>query len=370
MTSFIRSELKNGRTTLLLQGEWNIAHLTELRSSSHGIQIAGGQDILIDCRQLGAMDTCGASQLLALKRRLSGSHSVQVSNLPQNFKQLVSLVEERLGTQKLPEARSLSLIQSLGLSSSKIFVLVTSLIAFIGETAFGVLSLIKRPSLFRWREFAMQLKVACVDAVPISALVTFLIGIVVAYLSSIQIEKFGANIFIVDAVSLALARELSPIIVAVVVAGRSGSAFTAQLGTMKLNEEIDAITTIGLSPQQVLVLPRLFALMIAMPLLVFVGDVAGTLGSMLIAKTSLGITPTTYLDRLQAVLPVRSFMVGLVKAPVFAAFIAVIGCKMGMSVENNARSVGLHTTSTVVQSIVAVILLNAAFAVIFVELGI
>ena len=157
---------------------------------------------------------------------------------------------------------------------------------------------------------------------------------------------------------------------AIIVAGRSGSAFTAHIGTMKLNEEIDAMQTIGLSPIRVLVLPRILALMVAMPLLTFIGDVVGIFGGMLISDLRLGISMTTFLNRLQVVVPVRSFMVGLIKAPVFAIFIAVIGCRLGLTVENNARSVGLSTTATVVRSIVAVILLNAAFAVLFVELGI
>jgi phospholipid/cholesterol/gamma-HCH transport system permease protein len=139
---------------------------------------------------------------------------------------------------------------------------------------------------------------------------------------------------------------------------------------MKINEEIDAMKTLGLSPMQVLVIPRMLALMLSLPLLVFIGDVAGILGSMVIADLRLGITGVTFLDRLHAVLPVRSFMVGMIKAPVFAAFIAIIGCQLGLAVENNARSVGINTTATVVRSIVAVILLNAAFAIIFVELKI
>jgi phospholipid/cholesterol/gamma-HCH transport system permease protein len=163
---------------------------------------------------------------------------------------------------------------------------------------------------------------------------------------------------------------LSPIIVAIIVAGRSGSAFTAQIGAMRINEEIDALRTLGLSAMQVLIMPRFLALVIAMPLLVFIGDVVGIAGALIVADVKLGITPVTFIERLNVVLTIKSFFVGLVKAPVFAAFIAVIGCRMGMSVEMNARSLGLSTTSTVVQSIVSVILLNAAFAVIFVELGI
>jgi phospholipid/cholesterol/gamma-HCH transport system permease protein len=171
-------------------------------------------------------------------------------------------------------------------------------------------------------------------------------------------------------VGLAICRELSPLLAAVIVAGRSGAAFTAQIGTMKVQEEIDAISTLGLSPLQVLVIPRLVAIVLALPLLVFVGDVAGIAGGALVAAWQLDIPPQAFLDRLHDVLPMRAVLVGLGKAPVFAAFIAIIACRMGMLVARDARSVGVNTTSTVVQSIVWVIVLDALFAVIFQHLGI
>jgi phospholipid/cholesterol/gamma-HCH transport system permease protein len=200
-------------------------------------------------------------------------------------------------------------------------------------------------------------------------LVTFLIGLVFAYLLGLQAEQFGANIFVVDGVALGMTRELSPLLVATIVAGRSGAAFTAQLGTMRLTEETDAIRTLGLSPEQVLVVPRVMALVLVLPLLVFVGNVASLSGAMLMAATTLDITPTTFIDRLHDALAPRHYLIGLAKAPVFAFFIAVIGCRMGFSVERDTRSVGINTTSTVVQCIVAVILLDAFFAVFFQEIG-
>jgi phospholipid/cholesterol/gamma-HCH transport system permease protein len=225
-----------------------------------------------------------------------------------------------------------------------------------------------RPAAFRPRELGSQLRQVCVSAIPVVVLVTFLIGTIVAYLLGQQAEKFGANIFVVDGVVLGMVREFAPIIVATIVAGRSGAAFTAQLGTMKLNQEIDAIRTLGLSAEQVLVVPRVLALMIALPLLVFAGDVAGIAGAMTVADLMLGITPTTFLERMQSALTERHYLIGLAKAPVFALVIAVIGCRMGLDVSRDTRSIGLHTTSTVVQCIVAVILLDALFAVLLQEL--
>ena len=209
----------------------------------------------------------------------------------------------------------------------------------------------------------MQIEQAGLNAIPVVSLVTLLIGVVVAYLLGLQAEKYGANIFVVDGVGIGATREFAPIIVAVIVAGRSGAAFTAQLGSMKLTEEIDALRTLGLDPWQVLVVPRVLALMLMLPLLVFVGDIASLLGAMAITSTMLDITPAGFLARLREALELRHVLVGLVKAPVFALVIAVIGTRMGMTVARDTRAVGAATTSTVVQSIVAVILIDAGFAV-------
>jgi phospholipid/cholesterol/gamma-HCH transport system permease protein len=221
----------------------------------------------------------------------------------------------------------------------------------------------------RRRELFVQLETVGVGAIAIVALMTFLIGVVFAYLLAIQIEKYGANIFIVDGVSLAVARELAPILAAILVAGRSGAAFTAQIGAMKVSQEIDAIASLGLSPIQVLVIPRLLAIVVALPLLSFLGDVMGVLGAAVVAAAQLDITAYTFFTRLQNVLPFESVLYGLAKAPMFAVAIALIACRNGFAVSHDAKSVGERTTATVVQSLVAVILINAAFAVTFPEIG-
>jgi phospholipid/cholesterol/gamma-HCH transport system permease protein len=240
----------------------------------------------------------------------------------------------------------------------------------VGQLAVEIFRLTRRPGSFRMKEFVVQMEAIFVYAVPISAAMLFLLGVVFAYLLGVQAEKFGANIFVVDGVSAAVLRELSPVIVAILVAGRTGAAITAQLGTMKVNEEIDALSVMGLSPVAVLVVPRILALIIALPLLVFIGDVAGIFGGMLVAKTQLGLEFSQFWERLDSIMKITTVLVGMGKAPVFAVFIGLIACRMGMTVARDARSVGLHTTSTVVQSIVAVIVLNAIFAVAFTELDI
>ncbi|MCC6220972.1 MAG: ABC transporter permease [Deltaproteobacteria bacterium] len=354
-----------------LLGFWELDNVEAIYRSLSKAQL---QDVrvVVDGRGLRHLDTAGAMLLYHfLESSGVDVREAEFRNFDKRHLDIARLVASRLEQpEEFHSPICLSLLERLGQNALRIFSDTANLTRFIGESSYELARTAKRPKFLRLKELFVQLELGFVNAIPVVSLVTFLVGVVIAYLFAIQIEKYGANIFIVDAVALAMCRELSPMIVAIIMAGRSGSAFTAHLGAMKLNEEIDAMITIGLSPMRVLVVPRFLALVIAMPLLVFVGDAIGIIGGMLIADLRLGITGVTYLERLQVVLPVKSLVVGLVKAPVFAAFIAVIGCRMGFSVENNARSVGLSTTSTVVQSIVSVIIINAVFAVIFVELGI
>ncbi len=356
--------------TLLLEGSWRLRQLGEIGAALRALPANQRGIKMIDGSRLKEIDTASAMLLFKyLAPAKDQKPELQFQNFSQETASILELVNEAYGpASPLRENDDLGFVARTGFITLRTGSVLARLIEFIGETFLSVVESVRRPRLIRMKELFVQLELAGTDAIPIVCLVTFLIGIVVAYLFGIQIQKYGANIFIVDGVGLAMCRELSPILTAIIVAGRTGSAFTAQIGTMKLNEEIDAMHIIGLSPMRVLVLPRIFALMLAMPLLVFVGDVVGIIGSMIVADTRLGITPPTFLERLHTVIPVRSFFIGLIKAPVFAAFIAIIGCQMGFAVENNARSVGLNTTATVVRSIVAVILLNAAFAIIFTEL--
>ncbi len=364
---------EGNKLVLLLSGAWRLRNLRQILNAVGMERNAlAKSNIVINGGALEALDTSGA--LLLCRTLCSAGIEVDKAELagfrPEHAA-IFELVRENFKTEPSVEKRKhISLAWRVGEASMHFYQMLVGVLAFIGETSFEVWRTVFKPQLLRLRELFVQLELVCMDAIPVVALVTALIGVVIAYLFAGQIEKYGVSIVIVDGVSISMCRELSPVLVALIVAGRSGSAFTAQIGTMKLNEELDALKTLGLSPMRILVLPRFFALVLAMPLLVFVGDVVGILGGMVVADLKLGITMPTFIERLQVVLPPRSIFVGLIKAPVFAAFIAVIGCRMGLTVENNARSVGIHTTSTVVQSIVCVILLNAAFAVIFVELGI
>lgn len=370
--SWAKVQTEGSVVTIFLLGPWLLENLEEIWEQVSFPQVPNARSVTLNGKSLEALDTASALLFFQLMEKAGLSvKQLQVSDCHAEHVNILQLVRDKFGELGAYKKTSeLNLIRKIGFSTEQILKKFSAFIAFLGESTVEIAKTVLRPQNIRGKEFFVQLERVFSDAVPIIALVTFLIGVVIAYLFAMQIEKYGANIFIVDAVALAMCRELSPIIVAIIVAGRSGSAFTAQIGTMKLNEEVDALVTLGLSPMQVLVLPRIFALVVSMPLLVFVGDVVGILGGIFIADVQLGITGATFIERLHTVLPLRSFFVGLVKAPVFAMFIAVIACRMGFCVENNARSVGLNTTSTVVQSLVSVIILNAIFAVVFVELGI
>ena len=369
---------------LHLNGVWRLPRLVELRGSLESLPLAasrpapggqgagaGGASLALDGSGLEAIDTAAALLLLRhLEEAGIAAEAIVLEGFSDSHRRIVEVVRERLPVAgPLHAMAPRGLLGQLGAASVAVGRLLGGHVAFLGLVAVEIGRLLVRPAAFRPRELGSQLRQVCVSAIPVVVLVTFLIGTIVAYLLGQQAEKFGANIFVVDGVALGMVREFAPIIVATIVAGRSGAAFTAQLGTMKLNQEIDAIRTLGLSAEQVLVVPRVLALMIALPLLVFVGDVAGLAGAMGVADLMLGITPTTFLERMQSALTERHFVIGLAKAPVFALFIAVIGCRMGLDVSRDTRAIGLHTTSTVVQCIVVVILLDALFAVLLQELG-
>jgi len=364
--SFHRTD---GAAILSLVGIWRLESLCQISQDLETLDVHRYDRCALDGTNLLAIDTSGAALLQNfLRARGLDPRHVSLQHFRPEHESILKLVQARPAAEgPVPPRRKPGLAEVAGRGAADFVSNIHGTIAFIGRVAleFGRVCLARRR--FRTRELFFQLEAVGLRAVPIVCLVTFLIGIVIAYLFGLQLALYGAKIFVIDAVARAMTRELSPMLVAIIVAGRSGATFTAQLGTMRVTEEIDAIETLGLSPVEVLVLPRVLALVVVLPFLVFIGDVAGLMGSMLVTQWQLDISYVSFVTRLQNVLPLRTFYLGLVKAPVFAFFIATIGCRMGLAVRRDARSVGLNTTSTVVQSIVAVILLDAAFALVFVE---
>jgi phospholipid/cholesterol/gamma-HCH transport system permease protein len=365
--AWIERKAEADADVLYLKGAWRLTSLAAIFGALRALRLRPRDRFVVDGSGLDALDTAAGFMLLRQLADLGCTESmVTARGFDPRHQRLLELVRERMAAAPAA-ARSVhfGFVQRVGAAAVKLWRLFKSHTAFVGAVTLEALAVARRPALFRPRETASQFETVCIDAIPIIVLVNFLVGIVIAYVLGVEAQRFGANLFVADGIGLGVCRELAPILAAVVVAGRSGAAFTAQIGTMKVEEEIDAISTLGLSPLQVLVIPRLVALVVALPLLVFVGDVAGIGGGMVAGAWQLDIAPQVFVERVHAVLEMRHFVVGLVKAPAFAAFIAMIACRMGLEVARDARSVGENTTSTVVQCIVWVIILDAAFAVAF-----
>ena len=352
-------------------GDWVLATLP-LAAKPSLPDLAG--EIRLNGSELASLDTGGAQTLLELLESAGmRGRAVAIEAFDPSHRQIFELVSRHLlasASQGPRGGERWGILTHLGYGAAQVWTHAIGLTRFIGQLADEWWGALRRPKRFRLKELTAQFEAVFVDAIPLIMAMIFLLGVVFAYLLGVQAQRFGANIFVVDGVAASILREISPVITAILVAGRSGAAITAQLGTMKVNEEIDAISVLGLSPFAVLVFPRIIALVVSLPLLVFLGDVSGLLGGMVIADTQLGIDPHLFLDRLGKVLKIQTYVIGLVKAPVFGLFVGLIACRMGLTVARDARSVGIHTTSTVVQSIVAVIVLNAAFAILFADVPI
>lgn len=360
-----RAHFDPGQATLVASGVWHADSAAALPD------LAGQRVRVIDGAGVTRLDSNGAWLLLTAARPQASDPMPELRAFQPRHRAMLELVAQHAeASAARPRPAREGVLEFTGRGALAMWGHIAGLTDFVGRLTLELAALIGRPGRWRWRELGAQISSVFVGAIPIVVGMLFLLGVVFAYLLGSQAQQYGANIFVVDGLLLAILREISPVIVAILVAGRSGAAITAQLGTMKITEEIDAITTLGLSPLTVLVIPRMIALLVAMPLLVFIGDIAGILGGMLVTQQQLDISYHMFMDRLGDVLLLKTLLVGLGKAPVFAIFIALIACRMGLSVTRDARSVGDHTTSTVVQSLVAIIILNAIFAVMFVRLEI
>jgi phospholipid/cholesterol/gamma-HCH transport system permease protein len=242
---------------------------------------------------------------------------------------------------------------------------MTAALHFLGEVTLSMGNSLWRPQRIRWRVALFHLQGAGVEALPIVGLLGFLLGVVVAYQGASQLQLYGANIFVADLVGLSLLREFAPLITAIIVAGRSGAAYAAQIGTMVVTEEVDAMRTLGIEPLEQLVLPKLLALVVALPLLTVFADAAGVAGGMLMAQERLGVGYGEFLERMAKAVHVNDYLVGIFKAPVFACLIVLVGCYQGFRTRGGADSVGRQTTRSVVQAIFLVIVADALFSVAF-----
>jgi phospholipid/cholesterol/gamma-HCH transport system permease protein len=365
--------LSAGRLSVIhLSGDWTTRSLLELDDEILQSAWPESETITLDASEVGPLDTSGAWMLNRLVTSLQDmGKEVHLQGLDPKFEALLELVRDRL--RRLGEftpPRPQGSFEKLGRLVYGGLQQATDLLAFTGEVALAFLRSLRDPTRIRFRLTVGVIQAAGLLALPIVGLLTFLLGIVIAYQGGLTLEQYGANIFIVELVTITMFREMGPLIAAIIVAGRTGSAFTAEIGTMKVTEEIDALTTLGMSPTDVLVLPKVIGLMVALPLLTLFADAMGVLGGMVAASSMLGVSFEDFFNRIPDAIKVSTFVVGVGKAPAFAAIIAMVGCFQGFQVEGGAESVGQQTTRSVVRSIFLVIVADAAFSILFSWLGI
>lgn len=365
-----RIDPRDGAAALVLEGTWRLAEARRLDEALAALGPALGTVAAIEGGPLQAIDTAGALVVLdRLRDAGADPRALPLEGFDPRHARIVEVVRARLPDPVPVRSGQEGFVTEFGRTAHALGRMLVGHVGFFGRAAVELAATAVAPRTLRRHELAAQLAQTGVAAIPVIALVTFLIGVVFAYLLGLQAEQYGANIFVVDGVALGMTREFSPLIVATIVAGRSGAAFTAQLGTMKLTEEIDAMRTIGVSPMEALVVPRTIAVVTMLPLLGFYSALIGIIGGGLLCWVQLGIPPITFVQRIREVVPLDDLWVGLIKAPVFGAIIAIAGCFQGMQVEGDAEQVGRRTTTAVVQAIFLVIVLDAFFAVFFSQIG-
>ncbi|MBT8135580.1 MAG: MlaE family lipid ABC transporter permease subunit [Gammaproteobacteria bacterium] len=352
-------------------GRWTALRLAAAERQLRSLRPPPGE-LQIDLAGVQRIDTAGAWLLHRTRERLQQrGNSVSFSGQGEETDELLQLAAEQ-GCEpgNVPRPRDPGFLENLGRDSLEVLHEQVSFLSFIGHITFSALRVLLTPARLRWRQVVQDAEEAGFDALPIVGLLSFLIGVVIAYQGGVVLQQYGAGIFIADLVGLAMLRELSPLVTAIIVAGRTGSAYTAQIGTMKVTEEVDAMRTMGIMPIGLLVLPKLFALILMLPLLTVFADIMGLLGGMVMAGSMLDVSFQNFVDRLTQSVRLQDYLVGVGKAPVFAAIIASVGCYQGFRVSGSAESVGRHTTISVVQSIFLVIVVDAIFSIVFSRLDI
>lgn len=356
-------------------GDWVLAHYAYLEPAVSALQPQLLSNAIFDLSQLGALDTAGATLLVKLIGEKNVLELERIApTLPLERRVLLQTVRSALQNYVTPPAQHqpgivTELLANIGKSVESFWQNLVALIGFIGLTMEVLFATLLRPAHWRVTSLVANLQQIGLNAVPIIALLTFMVGAVIAFLGSTVLSTFGASIFTVQLVAFSFLREFAVLLAAILMAGRTASAFTAQIGLMKANEEIDAIQTMGLNPVELLVLPRVLALLVALPMMTFIGMICGILGGIVVCALTLDISPTMFLTIMQNNVGFEHFWVGMIKAPVFAFLIAIIGCLEGFKVSGSAESVGEHTTASVVHSIFVVILLDAVAALFFMEMG-
>jgi len=358
-------ESSGGKNTLSLRGQWNYkssrSQLLALKKAVKNLN-----ELELSLSEISNLDYFMA---LMIKNALAGKRVSLVEDGSKAAKILSFMDDKTIDFSYVPEPRRLNFLAQIGLYCHLGILGLLSLASFLGEFFSKLAVFVIHPMKFRFKETVNFIKDSGIDALFIVSLTAFLIGIVLAYIGSDMLSKFGASIYIIDIMGALTLREVAPLIAAIVIAGRSASSFTAQIGVMKITEEIDAMRTMGFDPFYFLAMPRIIAMVLIMPLVIFIADSVSIFAQMIVCDAYLDIAFSDYLDRFKASVELRHFLVGVIKAPFFGAFIAIIGCMRGFEVKGNTQSIGEYTTISVVNAIFWVIAIDAVFAVLFSEIG-
>ncbi|ABM03473.1 hypothetical protein DUF140 [Psychromonas ingrahamii 37] len=370
-----KTQNNSGSILFRCQGDWTAKALQNvLRYLEKEAGILFNMSVQWDVSGVGKVDSAGIMLYIHYHDLLKLQHcTVELTGARSEYQNLYQLLRSHVSQQAVSKPGLLSRLllpfTNIGKSTENLWRDINDFLTFIGEHSAALLTSLRHPSSIRYASIVKNIEEAGVRALPIVALTSCLIGVVITYQSALQLQKFGANIFIVDMIGISVTRELAPLITAIVVAGRTGSSYTAQLGAMTITEEISAMRTMGFEPHRFLVLPRIIALMIVMPLLILFADVIGIAGGMIVSNIHLNISYAEFIHRLQHVLDIKHLWIGLFKGPFFAWLIAITGCFRGFQVASNTESLGRYTTISVVNAIFLVIACDALFSVIFTELG-
>jgi len=366
---WFKATREGDRLVFAAGGRWTIPSLAALDAPLHALSPGAVREVLMDLAALERLDTAGAVVLHRTSKKFAKDGiQVRLAGLRPEFENLLNQAEHADKARE-PEAQHanpfLRFVAEVGEDVIDVAHQAASLLSFYGLLCITTVRSIRHPSRIRLVSIVSHMQRTGFDAMPIVGMLSFLIGVVITFQGADQLRKFGAEVFVVNLLGISILREMAILVTSIVVAGRSGSAFTAEIGTMKVNEEVDAMVTIGLDPMEILVLPRVYALMVTLPLLTFYADIMGLVGGCIMSMTTLNLSLAQFLSQLQAAVSITHFWIGLVKAPVFAFVIAMVGCYEGLNVARSAESVGRLTTRSVVKSIFLVIVLDAAFSILF-----
>lgn len=356
-----------------LSGAWLWSTINEKQFELQLSQVQSVKSVTITAKYMDTIDTTGIYFIVRIQSYLR-KHKISLIKLDLSpddqklFDRILAQLNQNNGkvTKKPPS----KFLNSIGRDVFASFGAMLDLLAFFGQFCYTLFRFLKSPKNLDWREVSRTINDAGVKGMWVSALLSFLIGITLAYQMAPQFITYGANVYIVNFLGIALLKEVSPLLTAVIVAGRTGAAITAEIGTQKVQEEIDALQTMGISPVQRIVLPKIIGVMIAVPLITAIADMASMLGGAIVANSSLSVSYELFLYRMQAYISINNYACGIVKSFAFAFIVALVGCFCGLKVKGNANSIGEQTTKSVVTGIVLIVFVDAIFAIIFKTLGV